>query len=177
MDELIGGLIEALGEMLLRADPEQMPENATYKESFCVKMDQKGAVGFALIGTLLIGGSVMAYLGNGFAFACLLFVPGLLAAVLSFLTYRCYDINEETVTARPLLGRKKVILWSDVKKVTLFQTSGNAGVTIVLFGEKRSLADFSSPLVGFWQILKMAEHLGYEITVEKDASLRKMTRP
>ena len=70
-----------------------------------------------------------------------------------------------------------MIYWKNVRFVKLFEKTGDRSVTLALYSENKLLIDFISPMKCFFSIQKMAEHLGYEITFEKDPSLKRMLNP
>lgn len=178
MEYVIEFFAELAGALFFKQKPEEMPDDVELQEQFTVTPYRRSAVVYYLTGAVLGAVTVLAYIGNGIGFACLFGIPALLLLVLGPLLYaRKYEVDVKTITVTRCFFFKKTVEWNQVTCVKQLEKSDNSSVTLALFFNDRLAIDFVSPMKNFWQVRKLAEHLGYEIIIERDAPLKKYTHP
>ena len=178
MEYIIELLAELIGNITGKCEPSKMPDGFEYKSSFTVKPYPKNTILwiFGEIACFLV--ALIAYFGNGIAFASVFLVCGILLLVIGLAqNTRKYKIDDKKIIRLGLFSRKKVFYWNSVRYVKLFEFTNDSNVTLALYDEKKLLVDFVSPQKNFWCIQKMAEHLEYSIIIEKDPSFKKILAP
>ena len=177
MEYIVEFIAELIGNITGKCEPEKMPDDLELKKEFVVQPYPKNIVGWIFSVILCFTIAPFAYLGDGFAFACVFVVSGILLLIIgAVLNVGKYEFDDKKITCIRLL-KNKVIFWDSVHCVKLYERTNDSSVALALYSKEKLLIDFVSPMKNFWNIQKMAEHLGYEIVVEKDPSLKKILRP
>lgn len=174
MDSLIEFIIDVIYEITGRRERDKMPDGLEYKESFTVKPYPKNVILYMLGVAVILTVGLIAYFEGETVFGYVFIASAvLLFLICLFLELDRYEIDSARIVRHRLLSVRE-IPWSEVREVKLLEKSYDSSVTIALYSEDRLLVDFISPKKNFWQILKTAEHLGFDIVKEKDASISKI---
>ena len=176
MDLLIEFVLDLICAITGRREPDKMPSDLEYVESFTVKPYPKNIILYLLGVAVMLAVGLIAYFDGETVFGYVFIVAStlLLLGCLFFEMDR-YEIDSVRIVRHRLLSVKE-IPWSEVREVRLIEKSYDSSVTIALYGEDRLLVDFVSPMKGFWQIQRTAEHLGFDIVREKDTPISKIVR-
>ncbi len=178
MEYIVELIAELIGNITGKCDPEKMPDDLELKKEFVVQPYPKSIVGWILVVILCFAIAPFAYLGNGFAFACVFVVLGIILLIIgAVLNVSKYKFDDKKITCIRLHKKNKVIFWDSVHCVKLYERTNDSSVALALYGKEKLLIDFVSPMKNFWNIQKLAEHLGYEIIVEKDPTIKTILHP
>ena len=178
MEIIVEFIAELIGNITGKCEPEKMPVDLELKESFVVKPYPKNIISWNLGVIACFAVAPFAYLGDGVAFACVFVICGILLFVLGLLlNLGKYEFNDQKIVYTHLFFKKKTIHWDSVHYVKLFESTNDSSVSLALYSENKLLIDFVSPMKNFWNIQKLAEHLGYKIIVEKDPSIKNILHP
>ena len=155
--------------------PEHIPVELEYSQKFSVRYPSYGIL--VVLSVLMIGASVtLAFIGNGIEFALLLAIPAF--ACLCIYVYQItvrIDVNEVCIEERTLLLFRKRIPWESVKCIRLIENDNEKNVIIALYRhDGKHLTDYSSDMLNFWLVFKMAEHKEIEIRKEKNLSIKEI---
>ena len=177
MEHIVEFIAELIGNITGKCEPDKMPDDLEFKKEFVVQPYAKNMIG-CILGVILCFAIAFVCLGDSFAIAILFVVLGIILLIAALILHTGkYIIDDKKIICTRSPFKSKVILWDSVCCVKLFERTDDSSVTLALYSKEKLLVDFISPMKNFWNIQKMAEHLGYQIIVETDPTLKKILRP
>ena len=173
MDDIIEFALEILFALVgKKKRVDRMPDSLTYKDSFKIGKSKAEKVASVVMALLLPSALTVFYVidsslfENNFIPARLLVLAvSLIPVILSFTSSK---VNPVYIEKRYFLFFKRTLHWSEVTGVRIDRDSSDGKVRAELFHGDEAVISFSSENVGFWYIVKMAEHKGIPVVYGYD---------
>ncbi len=160
--------------------PEEMPE-IEYIENSIIKYPRKKTAAKTCATLILIGIFTLLWIfikhETRFLFSAFVGL-GIILLVLSMysFSFKC-KINGTEIFRSSFWIFKKKVLWRDVSRVRVLETTNKKTVTIALYDtDGRWMIDFTTDMENAWYAVKMAERKDIKIQKERDVPISKLGR-